>query len=135
MDAAPILSGLVSFAAYFGASIGLLALFGVLYAMVTPYRELALIADGNVAAACSLSGALLGFALPLASAISHSVGYGDMLLWGAVALLAQLLTFTVVRHIFPRLVADIPAGKTAKGIFLGLVSVVIGVLNAACITY
>jgi len=135
MDLASNLPGLANFATYFGASALLLVAFAVLYSRVTPYSEFTLIADGNEAAACSLSGALIGFALPLASAIANSVGLADMALWGVVALLVQTLTFLVVRLIFPKLVADIPANKVSKGIFLGAVSIAVGILNAACMTY
>lgn len=135
MDLANNCSGLVNFAAYFGSSMLLLVVFAFIYSHVTPYREFTLIAAGNDAAAYSLAGALVGFALPLASAISHSVSLGDMLLWGAVALLVQIMTFLVVRLIFPRIVADIPANKVSKGIFLGTVAIAVGILNAACMTY
>lgn len=135
MDLANNLSGLVSFSAYFGSSIFLLVAFAFIYSHVTPYREFTLIAAGNDAAAYSLSGAIVGFALPLASAVSHSVDLGDMVLWGVVALLVQTFTFLVVRLIFPKIVADIPANKVSKGIFLGAVSIAVGILNAACMTY
>lgn len=135
MDLANNLCGLTSFAAYFGSSILLLVVFAFIYSHVTPYREFSLIAAGNDAAAYSLAGALVGFALPLASAVSHSVGLGDMLIWGLIALLVQILTFLVVRVIFPKIVADIPANQISKGVFLGAVSIAVGILNAACMTY
>lgn len=135
MDLANNLCGLTSFAAYFGSSILLLVVFAFIYSHVTPYREFSLIAAGNDAAAYSLAGALVGFALPLASAVSHSVGLGDMLIWGLIALLVQILTFLVVRLIFPKIVADIPANQISKGVFLGAVSIAVGILNAACMTY
>ncbi|NTV14826.1 MAG: DUF350 domain-containing protein [Desulfobulbaceae bacterium] len=135
MDLANNLSGLASFATYFGSSLLLLVVFATVYSHVTPYREFSLIAAGNDAAAYSLAGALVGFALPLASAVSHSVGLGDMLLWGLIALLVQILTFLVVRLIFPKIVADIPANQISKGVFLGAVSIAVGILNAACMTY
>ena len=50
-------------------SLALTALFLAIYVRITPYREFALIRAGNVAAAASLSGALLGFVIPLASAM------------------------------------------------------------------
>ena len=62
------LAGLPAFLSYFAAAIGLLALFLLTYILITPYREIALIREGNPAAAASLSGAILGFVLPLASA-------------------------------------------------------------------
>jgi putative membrane protein len=129
------LLGLSAFGVYFGVCIGLLALFAMLYAMITPYRELSLIREGNTAAACSYSGALLGFIIPLASAVTHSVGLPDMIIWGIVALIVQVATFFIVRLIFPSIVQDIPHNQVAKGIFLGVLSLTVGVINAACMTY
>jgi putative membrane protein len=85
--------------------------------------------------ALSLSGALLGFIVPLASAIAHSVAWWDMLFWGGVALVVQLLSYFIVRVILPSLSQDISAGKVAQGLFLGTISLAIGILNAASLTY
>ena len=129
------LAGLPAFLSYFAAAIGLLALFLLTYILITPYREIALIREGNPAAAASLSGAILGFVLPLASAIAHSVGLLDMAVWGSIALVVQLLGYFAARLLLPDLARDTPAGKVATGIFLGAMSLAIGVLNAACMTY
>lgn len=128
-------SGLPVFGIYFVMAVVLLVLFSLIYARITPYREFALISKGNLAAAWSFSGALLGFAIPLASAISHSVGLIDMAVWGTVALVVQLLAFAAVRKVFPAIVSDIPENHVAQGVFLGVVSLVTGILNAACMTY
>jgi putative membrane protein len=58
-----------------------------------------------------------------------------MLLWGAVALVVQLLSYFAVRVIVPTLSRDIPEGKVAQGLFLGTTSLAIGILNAASMTY
>ena len=129
------LSGLDEFLAYFAASLGLLAACVAIYVRITPYAEIQLIRDGNVAAAASLSGAVLGFAVPLASAVLSSANFFDMLMWGVIALAAQLIAYLLVRLLIPHLSADIPAGKVAPGVFLGAVSVAIGILNAVCMTY
>ena len=129
------LAGLPAFLSYFAAAIGLLALFLLTYILITPYREIALIREGNPAAAASLSGAILGFVLPLASAIGHSVGLLDMAVWGSIALVVQLLVYFAARSLLPDLARDIPAGKVATGVFLGALSLAIGALNAACMTY
>ena len=124
----------LSFIVYFLTAIVLLAVFAKVYEKMTPYREFDLIRRGDAAAACSFGGALLGFAIPLASAIAHSLGLIDMILWGAIALIVQLLTFHVIKLIFPTIVADIPNNELSKGIFLGIVSLIAGILNAACIS-
>ena len=129
------LAGLPSFLFYFATAIGLLLLFLLAYIFITPYREIALIRAGNAAAAASLSGAMLGFVLPLASAIAHSVSLPDMAVWGLIAMIIQLLVYLAARLLMPDLVRDIPAGKVATGVFLGVLSVAIGILNAACMSY
>ena len=130
------LAGLPSFLFYFATAMGLLALFLVVYVLITPYREFTLIREGNVAAAASRSGAMLGFVLPLASAIAHSVGLLDMVIWGMIALLIQILVYLVARFLlFPDLSRDIPAGLVVTCVFLGALSIAIGILNAACMSY
>ncbi|MBL8253756.1 MAG: DUF350 domain-containing protein, partial [Candidatus Competibacter sp.] len=73
--------------------------------------------------------------LPLTSAIAHSVGLADMAIWGLVALIIQLLVYLAARLLLPDLARDVPAGKVATGVFLGALSLAIGMLNAACMTY
>ena len=67
----PVISSLPAFAGYFATAVGLLAVFLVLYVFVTPYSELALIREGNVAAAISLAGAIVGYALPIAVSVAY----------------------------------------------------------------
>lgn len=129
------LAGLPSFLLYFATAVGLLLLFVTAYILVTPYHEIALIREGNTAAAASLSGAIIGFVLPLASAIAHSVGLLDMAIWGLIALLIQLLAYGASRLLLPDLARAIPAGQVATGVFLGALALAVGILNAACMTY
>ncbi len=129
------LAGLPAFLSYFATAIGLLLLFLAAYVFITPYREIALIREGNTAAAASLGGALLGFVLPLASAIAHSVSLIDMAIWGLIALVIQLLVYLGARLLLPGLERAIPAGQVATGVFLGALSLAIGILNAACMSY
>jgi putative membrane protein len=126
------LAGLDEFIGYFGLALAFVAAFLAIYVRITPYREIALIRSGNAAAAVSLSGSLVGFVLPLASAVIHSVNAWDMALWAAIALLVQLLVYFAVRMLVPDVGRQIPDGKIAAGIFLGATSVAAGILNAAC---
>jgi len=128
------LSGFDDFLVYFGLSIVFVAIYLAIYVRVTPYREITLIREGNAAAAASLSGSLIGFVLPLASAVIHSVNIWDMALWAAITLGVQLLAYLGVRLLVPDIGRHIPEGKIASGIFLGATSVAAGILNAACMT-
>ena len=125
------LSGLPAFAAYFGLALLLLAVFVFVYERVTPYREIQLIRDGNAAAAASLGGALIGFALPVASAIENSVSILDMLMWAAVALIVQVIAYVLARLLVPALGRNIEQGQLASGVLLGAIAIAIGLLNAA----
>jgi len=135
MEITSQIPGIVKFLVYFGAAIALTVLFLVIYVRVTPYREFDLIEHGNIAAACSLSGALFGFIIPLASAIIHSVNLIDMILWGLVALIVQILVFFVVRILLKKLADAIREGIVSKGMVLGALSIAAGILNAACMSY
>jgi putative membrane protein len=128
------LSGFDEFLGYFGLSIAFVAVYLAIYVRVTPYPEIGLIRAGNPAAAASLSGSLLGFVLPLASAVIHSVNAWDMALWAAIALAVQIVVYLVVRAIVPDITRHIPEGKVGAGVFLGVASLAAGILNAACMT-
>ena len=119
---------------YFMLAIGAIILFVAIYAAITPYPEITLIRAGNTAAAVSLGGAILGYTIPLAQAVAQSGSLPDMLIWSAVALVAQLLAFVVTRLTLPRLVTDVVEGKLASGVFLAAISIAIGMLNAAAMT-
>lgn len=126
---------LPNFLAYFGTAVVLTAAFLVLYTAMTPVKEWSEIKAGNSAAALSLSGALLGFALALGSVISNSQSLLDMAAWGLVALVVQLVVFGVVRLGNAGLVRRIGEGSLAHGILLATASVSAGILNAASMTY
>jgi putative membrane protein len=127
------LDTLPHFLAYFGAAIALAVAFLALYVVVTPHREIALIREGNTAAAAQLTGTFLGFCVPVALVIGHSVSIPDMLLWGAVAALVQLAVFFVVsRLLFKSIEQRITDRCAASGIFLGGMGLGTGILQAAC---
>lgn len=126
-------SALPHFLAYFGAAIALAVGFLMLYTLVTPHKEFALIREGNSAAAIQLTGTFLGFALPVAIVIGHSVTIADMLLWGAVAALVQLAVFVVIaRFLFKAISEKIVANCASSGIFVGGMGLGVGILQAAC---
>lgn len=128
-------AGFDDFLVYLAVSLVYLGLFVAIYIRVTPYRELALIRTGNLGAAFSLSGALLGFIIPLSSAVRYSVSLVDMAIWAAIALAVQIAAFVAVKLMIPRIDADIAAGQSAQGFFLGALSLGVGLLNAACMSY
>jgi len=124
-----------AFLTYFILAVLILVLFLCVYINVTPYREVALIRAGNPAAAISLSGTMIGFALPVANVIQNSHNLVDLVLWSAIACVVQLTCYLVARIILPHLARDIPDGKLAPAIFLAALSISVGLINAACMEY
>lgn len=131
------LLGLVDFAIYFGVSLVLLLGFKWAYTLVTPHDEWELVKENHsTAAAIGLVGAVIGFSIALAGAASNSVSLVDFVVWGVVALIAQLLAFAFLRFTFmPKIAERINNDEVSAGIMLGGVSVAVGLLNAACMTY
>lgn len=125
------LAGVPAFALYFGAGVAMLLLFGLIYTRLTPHHEWQLIRANVPAAAVAYGGSLLGFVLPLASAMRESVSLLDFLLWALVALIAQLLTFCLLRVLISGLSQRIGNNEMASGILVAFGSVAVGVLNAA----
>lgn len=129
------LNGIPPFLAYFAIAIVLVLIFVRIYTWVTPQDELALIKANNPAAALAFGGALIGFALPLSSAITHSLSLLDCAVWGAVALIVQILTFVVLRIAVKQLPERINQGEIATGIFVAATAIAVGLINAACMSY
>lgn len=129
------LSGFDEFLVYAGMSVAFVYVYMVIYLRLTPYDELKLIKEGNVAAALSLSGSVLGFTFPLAAAILNSVHPWDMMLWGLIAAVVQLLVYVAVRFTLLNVVRRIPDGQVATGIVLAAITIAAGILNASCMTY
>lgn len=108
--------------------------FIVAYSAVTPHKELALIRQGNAAAAVGLVGATIGFTLPLSLVFSITADPGLAALWGLLALVAQILAHLAVRLAFPNISQDIVEGKMSAGIVQAGAGIVIGMLSAAALT-
>jgi len=125
------MNAMLQFFMYFATAIALLAVFIVVYVKTTPYNEFALIKQNNPAAALSLAGAAVGFAIPLASSIYFTHDIVEMLKWGVVTGLVQLLLFWVMRSY----AHAIEEGRIAPAIFLAGLSLATGLLNAMCISY
>ena len=113
------LANLSEFLLFFVAAAALTLIFVVFYTRVTRHNELALIKKNSTAAALAFSGSLIGFALPLASTMINSVTVVEMVLWGLVALIVQVLVYLVIRLPMPRISERIEADEVAAGIWLG----------------
>jgi putative membrane protein len=122
------------FLLYFCTSVVLLVAFLAAYTLVTHIHEWQLIRSGNTAVSVALSGAMIGFALPLASAIVHTQSLTDCIITAAIALVVQLLCFAAMRLLRRDARAALAQGDMAEGVFLASTSIVLGILSAACLS-
>ncbi|PQV46462.1 DUF350 domain-containing protein [Paraburkholderia sp. BL21I4N1] len=108
--------------------------FAAVYLKVTPFDELALIREGNVAALLSFAGALIGFCLTLASSIAHNSTLVLVLIWAFGAMIVQVATYAVLTRLLPGMNHAIETRNNAMGGLMGAASLVVGIINAACLT-
>jgi putative membrane protein len=129
------LAGLPAFLVYFCTAIIAVVAYLLVYTRVTPHNEFQLIRDNDPAAAIALGLSLLGFVLPVVSAIAHSANVLDCLVWSVVALIVQIAVYYLVKIPVPNLSQRIAEGQMAPAIWLGLSSLAAGALNAASMIY
>jgi putative membrane protein len=67
--------------------------------------------------------------------IAHAASWLDMIVWGVIALLVQVLVYIVARIVVPGLALGIETGKLPLAVALATGSLAVGLLNAACITW
>jgi putative membrane protein len=125
------LAGLPAFLVYFCTGVVAVVLYLLVYMRITPHDEFKLIRENVPSAAIALGLSLLGFVLPVVSAIVHSANVVDCLIWSVIALIVQVAVYFAVRIPVPNLSDRIAAGELAPAIWLGLASLAAGALNAA----
>jgi putative membrane protein len=104
------------------------------YIKITPYDDIALIKVGNTAAAVSLSGAIIGFAVPLTFAMASSITVYEILIWGPVTLLLQLVAYRITDAVLSDLPKRIVEGEIGPAIFLVSIKIAVAAINAAAVT-
>jgi putative membrane protein len=126
------LAGLPAFLVYFCTALIAVVAFLFVYTQVTPHDEFQLIRDNVPSAAIALGLSLLGFVLPVVSAIAHSANVVDCLIWSAIALTRGLFSSSRYRSRSCRRGSP-PANSRLRS--LGLASLAAGALNAASMIY
>ncbi len=104
-----------------------------LYMWITPHDEFALIRAGNEAAAISLGGAAVGLAVPLGFCLAGSVSAWDVVIWGSVTLILQLIAFRCVDFLLGSLSHRIEDNERSAAIFLAMMKAAIACLTAAAV--
>jgi putative membrane protein len=112
----------------------LLAVFFKAYTSWTPFNEVLLIRQGNLAAALSLGGALIGFSITIGSALMHTTDYREFVSWAAGAMVVQMLAYAITTRLLNMAKDQIEGNNVAFGGLLGAIAISIGVINGACIS-
>lgn len=132
-DSFAVTHGIVPLLLQFLLTLALLVAGVAAYTQVTPFRERELVREGNLAAATILGGAIVSLAIPLAALLATTGRMLDILVWGIVAILLQLLTFAVVYRLLRGMHGMIEAGSVAAAIPLVAAQLAVGLLNAAAL--
>jgi putative membrane protein len=126
-------AGFPDFIIQLGVAIGLFATSLVIYVLMTPHKELKLIREGNPSASLAFGGVVVGLAIPLGSCLEHSFGVLDLLIWGIVTLLLQLLAFRFADMFLRGLPRRIAEGDVAAAIFLMSVKIGLALILAGAV--
>ena len=131
---ASLLSGLPFLISHFATALLMLGIAVYIYEKITPYKELELVRDGNVAAAISMSAGILGLAIPLAVCLSGSINVWDIVIWGIVILVIQIAAFYLANLVIDDLKGRIERNEIGAAILLFSGKISIALLNAAAIS-
>lgn len=117
------------------AAISLLLLIAgaVIYAFLTPHREIQEIRDGNSAAAVSYGGVLVGLAIPLAVSLTASTSTIELAIWGGAVTVLQLFLFRVADFVLRGLPERVEEGEVAAAVLLVAAKVAVALLIAAAV--
>lgn len=111
-------SGILITLAHAGVTLFLLVAGAFIYAVLTPYKEINQIRDGNSAAAVSFGGVIIGLAIPLAAAMSASTSIREIAIWGTSTVLLQLFVFRAVDFILSGLPDRVNEGEVSASVLL-----------------
>ena len=116
-----------------GVTVLMLLLGAGLSALLTPYKDLQLIREGNSAAALSLGGIFVGLALPLAVSLAGSVTLLEIGIWAVAIIAVQLAAFRLTDLALRGLPKRIAAGEMAAATFLVSVKLAVAMILAAAV--
>ena len=127
-------TGFPTTVAHLGVTLGLLVVGAVIYALLTPWKEISLIREGNAAASVAFAGVLVGLAIPLAVSLSVSTSVRDIIIWGVATVVLQLLAFRIVDLLLTGLPQRIREGEISAAVLLVGAKLATAVILAAALT-
>jgi putative membrane protein len=115
------------------ALVSLVILLGAVFvhSLMSPHKDVALIREGNPAAAISFGGVALGLALPLARSLMASTSVVETVIWGLAATVLALLVFRVIDLLLRGLPQRVKQGDVAAAALLVAAKVASALIIAA----
>ena len=104
-----------------------------IYVRITPFDEISLIKNRNNAAAITLGGAIVGFAIPLAASLKTSLNLWDIVIWGLVTLVLILISYRVIDYLVRDLARRVEADEIGPAILLAAIKLAVGLIAAASV--
>ena len=125
--------GFPEFMLHGGVTLSLLIAGCVIHVLLTPMKELKLIRDGNVSAGISLGAVIVGLAVPMAACLVTAVSVYDILIWGVVATLLQLLAFRAADLVLRDLPRRIERDEVGAALVLAAVKLAAAMVMASAL--
>lgn len=126
-------AGFPTFLAHGAMTLGILWLGVIVYSMFSPTRELKLVRENNAAAGVSYAGSTVSIGIPLAFAMASSLNWADIVIWGAVTVLVQLVALQFVNWILPGTHRRIREGEVPSALVLVSVKLCFAFILAAAV--
>jgi putative membrane protein len=111
----------------------LLTLAGGAYGFLSAHQEIRRIREGEIAAAVSFGGVLIGLAIPLAAAMIATASLVGLALWGASVLALALLGFRLVDVVLAGLPQRMRAGEVGAAMVLVAAKLAVALILAAAV--
>jgi putative membrane protein len=115
-------------------TLGFLFVGGVLYALLTPYKEISQIRDGNAAASVSFGGVIVGLAIPLAAALRASTSLHEIVIWAGATVVVQLLVFRITDLVLMGLPNRVKEGEVSAAVLLVAAKIAAALVLAAAVS-
>ena len=116
-----------------GITLAILMAGCVVHILLTPMKEMQLIKAGNISAGISVAAVIVGLAIPMTACLATATSIYDLLIWGVVAILLQLLAFRVVDLILHDLPHRIERDEIGAALLLAAVKLAAALVMAAAL--
>ena len=126
-------NGFPNFLLYGGVTLALLTTGCVVHIVLTPMKEMKLIREGNVAAGIGVGAVIIGLAIPMAACLSSATSVYDLVIWGIVAILLQMLAFRVADLVLRDLPKRIERNEIGAALVLAAVKLAAAMIMAAAL--